>query len=458
VVGQFARDELRHSERATATRLGQLAAAHYQSRWQACCDDAPHLGERLDDPRWLTLTLQYLNGLLWHNTGSTRTFLAARFVEAMLFDWGFVHALLNLAEAFTRPADWWPRQSQILFRTLHQLLQAEGLDELEPLDELLNRADELDLDPTHQACIHHRRGQVLYEADQALKALDACQRADALLSDDPTLYASVAQLYTRIGWELCLVRNAVVPSVEAEQAFQRAIALRPGAGQAYVGHGVALHGLKRHTKAIQVLQKGIELQGERAYSLNGLGAIYYAQKRYDQAVAAYRRAIELDPNDAAPYNNLGAVYRSQKRYDQAIAAYRRAIELDPNDADLYCNRGVAYSVMGDLAQAEADYLRALELAPDEGWVYASLAGVYRRRDDEEQHAVYLAQARRRLPPDDDYAQACLASIAGDADAAISYLARALEQDLEQRDGAREDPDLHWIRDDPRYQALVAGDE
>jgi len=41
---------------------------------------------------------------------------------------------------------------------------------------------------------------------------------------------------------------------------------------------------------------------------------------------------------------------------------------------------------------------------------------------------------------------------------MSYLARALEQDPERRDMAREDVDLHWIRDDPRYQALVAGDE
>jgi tetratricopeptide (TPR) repeat protein len=164
--------------------------------------------------------------------------------------------------------------------------------------------------------------------------------------------------------------------------------------------------------------------------------------------------MQLNPKLAYPHNGLGTVYTRLKDYDRAIAAYGRAIELEPKYASPYLGRGVTYVLMGDLDQAEADHLRTLELDPHEGWVYASLANVYRHRGAGEQCATYLAEARQRIPVGDDYAQACLASIAGDADAAIDHLARALEQDVGKSEWARQDPDLHWIRDDPRYQALV----
>jgi tetratricopeptide (TPR) repeat protein len=106
------------------------------------------------------------------------------------------------------------------------------------------------------------------------------------------------------------------------------------------------------------------------------------------------------------------------------------------------------------AEAAADYLHALELDPDQGWVYASLAGIYRRQGVEDQYTAFLQEARQRIPPDANYLQACLASIAGEADTAITYLVRALEQDPDDRDWASRDPDFHWIRDDPRYRALV----
>jgi tetratricopeptide (TPR) repeat protein len=312
--------------------------------------------------------------------------------------------------------------------------------------------DALDLarsleDTRLQSYIYNGLGSVYRALKQYDQAIAAFQRAIALDPDDAYPHNNLGNVY-----------RALKQYDQAIAAFQRAIALNPDYATPHNGLGNVYSDRQQYDQAIAAFQRAIELDPDYARIHNNLGLVYRDMRQYDQAIAAFQRAIALDPDDARIHNNLGNVYHDRQQYDQAIAAFQRAIALDPDDASPYRSRGIAYSLMGDLDQAKADYSRSLELDPDEGWVYASLASIYRHRGDEEQYAAHLAEARRRLPPDDDYAQACLASIAGDADAATSHLARALEQDPERRDWAREDPDFHWIRDDPRYLALVAGDE
>ena len=66
----------------------------------------------------------------------------------------------------------------------------------------------------------------------------------------------------------------------------------------------------------------------------------------------------------------------------------------------------------------------------------------------------IHKARTLIPPDDYYHRACLESISGDADAAVEALRVALENGEAPVDWARQDPDFVFIRDDPRYRALV----
>ena len=86
-----------------------------------------------------------------------------------------------------------------------------------------------------------------------------------------------------------------------------------------------------------------------------------------------------------------------------------------------------------------------------------LARLARQSGHEEQAAVWIERARPLLPADNFYSRACFDSIAGDADAAIEALRTALERREESVEWAREDPDFAFIRDDPRYRALVGLD-
>ena len=69
-------------------------------------------------------------------------------------------------------------------------------------------------------------------------------------------------------------------------------------------------------------------------------------------------------------------------------------------------------------------------------------------------AHHLAEARRRLPPDDHYNRACLEAIAGNKEAALEHLRQALEENPAMREWARRDPDMEWIREEPEFKKLV----
>jgi hypothetical protein len=82
-----------------------------------------------------------------------------------------------------------------------------------------------------------------------------------------------------------------------------------------------------------------------------------------------------------------------------------------------------------------------------------LARLARQLNDQARLVSYIYQARALLPDDDFYNIACLESIAGNSDLAIDALGIALERGSSV-EWARDDPDFAFIREDPRYRALV----
>ena len=324
-------------------------------------------------------------------------------------------------------------------------------------------------------------GNVYADLGRYDEAVEAYKKAVELDPDDAYPWNGLGEVYRHLG-----------RYDEAIKAYQKAIELDANYAYPWNNLGNVHAALGRYDEAIKAYQKAIELDANYAYPSNNLGNIYAALGRYDEAIKAYRRAIELDADFAYPWNGLGNVYADLGRYeeareaywkaleigslseheqavvwnglgnvyddlgryDEAVEAYKKAVELDPDDAYPWNGLGNVYYQQGRYEEAIAAYKKAIELDPQRPVPYRSLAGIYRRLGDEEQMAHHLAEARRRLPPDDHYNRACLEAIAGNKEAALEHLRQALEKNPAMREWARRDPDMEWIREEPEFKKLV----
>jgi len=178
------------------------------------------------------------------------------------------------------------------------------------------------------------------------------------------------------------------------------------------------------------------------------------EKNFSEAEQLYRKVIELDPDYALAYNNLGVTLNSMKRYDEAEPLLRKAIELDPDYALAYGNLSLLMRLLGRYDEALTFAENAHQYAPDDVNYLVFLAAIHKKLGHQAEFSRYASQARESLKSDDWYNLACLESVCRNTDAAIENLRQAAQQDKFNPDWAREDPDLEWIRDDPRFKEIV----
>ena len=173
-------------------------------------------------------------------------------------------------------------------------------------------------------------------------------------------------------------------------------------------------------KDIAKFKRVVEINPGNAFAWDTLGGLYKAKGRYAEAISAFEQAVVLCPDKSFYHYHLGLVYAAQKRYDEAIHAFESVIKLDPQ-----------YSL-----------------------AHATLAGYYRKLDRESDAQNHIRIAQSLMRGENEYNRACFEAICGNADQAIELLKVALDKKQTPMDWAKRDPDLDFIREDPRYLALV----
>jgi len=184
-----------------------------------------------------------------------------------------------------------------------------------------------------------------------------------------------------------------------------------------VGH---LNKSEELEKDIAKFKRVVEINPGNAFAWDTLGGLYKAKGRYAEAISAFEQAVVLSPDKSFYHYHLGLVYAAQKRYDEAIHAFESVIKLDPQ-----------YSL-----------------------AHATLAGYYRKFDREADAQNHIRIAQSLMRGENEYNRACFEAICGNADQAIELLKIALDKKQTPMDWAKRDPDLDFIREDPRYLALV----
>jgi len=217
--------------------------------------------------------------------------------------------------------------------------------------------------------------------------------------------------------------------------------------------------IEQYEALISELPKKAESYPERLELLLLLAGSYRANQAYDQSIQRSRQGILIARkiNNIAMlvefWTNLGAAYVDLDQKTKAMRACRKALRLSPGDSRLWGKVGHLYHIMKRFRDAIIAYQQVILLDPQNSSARSALVACYRLLG---KAALAEEQIKLALPimaNETEYNQAVFESVCGNASKAIELLATALEKKQIGMDEVRRDPNLDFIRHDPRFEDL-----
>lgn len=179
-------------------------------------------------------------------------------------------------------------------------------------------------------------------------------------------------------------------------------------------------------------------------------------REFEAGIAKFKRVVQLNPRNAHAWDALGNLYKSAGLYREALMAYEQAISNDPSKAMYHHHLGLVYACEGRTEDAIDAFQRVLEIDPDHSLAHATLGGYYRKMGLEELAQKHVGKVMKSIfDSENEYNRACLAAICGNTDQALELLREALKNKQTYVDWILRDPDLDFIRQDPRFKQLVS---
>ena len=236
--------------------------------------------------------------------------------------------------------------------------------------------------------------------------------------------------------------------------LDQAIALKPDYAEAYMSRGLARGVQDDWAGAIADLDQAIALQPDLAEAYGGRSMARSVQGDWAGAIADLDQFIVLKPDYAEAYMRRGQARSVQGDWAGAIADLDQAIALKPDHAEAYSDVGRVLRQLARWAEAEIALRHAVEIDSTRWIDWVGLADLARRRNDNAAWQYAIAQARLRVDDTSLYNAACFESVAGNSERALTLLHKAMQQQPDSKGWAKQDPDLYWIRSEPRFWHIV----
>ncbi|HTI97180.1 MAG TPA: TIR domain-containing protein [Rudaea sp.] len=268
------------------------------------------------------------------------------------------------------------------------------------------------------------------EADErsAQAIVRACTRATEIDPDYPQAWALMAMGYRT----LCVLG---VRSDDGMTAAQRALALDPNLAEAHAVKASILLMNGNTEAAADELAIALKLNPESYEANRTAGRLNYQLHRYQDAIRLYEKAaslMEADLNSASmlisSYTALGDTDGMRRASELALKRSDAILARDQNNPGVIAYSAYALMALGDSDRAKSRMDRALLIDPDNfnmGYNFACGLSVYLK--DKEAALKML--------------ESVFATI---SEAFLPY--------------AKTDPDFEFLRDDPRYKAMVEAAE
>jgi tetratricopeptide (TPR) repeat protein len=179
-------------------------------------------------------------------------------------------------------------------------------------------------------------------------------------------------------------------------------------------------------------------------------------REIERGIAKFKRVVQINPRNAHAWDALGNLYKSAGLYKEALLAYQQAIANDLSKALYHHHLGLVYACEGRMEDAIDAFQKVVEIDPDHGLAHATLGGYYRKMGLEELAQKHVGKAMKSIfDSENEYNRACLAAICGNTDQALDLLRVALKNKQTYVDWILRDPDLDFIRQDPRFKQLIS---
>jgi adenylate cyclase len=187
--------------------------------------------------------------------------------------------------------------------------------------------------------------------------------------------------------------------------------------------------------------------------------------KYDAATAQMEAAIQLGPESWEVNKEAGRYYLLKRDVVAATHHYVKATELMESDFHAWAMLSTCYQALGEKTKLRGAAKRmvsesqaAVEQDPSNGAALGILAGGYALLGEEERTREWIDRALL-VDPDNlnmRYNFACVLAIMGDKDGALKMLQNTLPlAGAYQVTVAATDTDFDSIRDDPRFQKILA---
>jgi adenylate cyclase len=235
----------------------------------------------------------------------------------------------------------------------------------------------LQLTLREQGILVRKRTENLEAYDYFLRGLESLNRtsqetnaqAQQLFEKAIALDPQYAEAYARLSRTLSSVwvyQWSQDPQT-LERAFvlaQQAVALDDSLPEA---HEVLAYGYlykRQHEQAIAAAKRAITLGPNEAEGTGWLGLILNFAGRPEEAIGLIEKAMRLNPRYPYTYLSwLGMAYRLAGRYDEAIVTLQSATIRNPNFPPPHLHLAVSYSELGRDAEAQAEVAELLRVSP-----------------------------------------------------------------------------------------------
>jgi adenylate cyclase len=273
------------------------------------------------------------------------------------------------------------------------------------------------------------RGRQLLNKEKEAENRAAVEVFREAIRLDPTFadaHAGLADVLTQ------LLRQRVIPSemsADALAASQRAVELAPDLADAYIARGNALllHG--EEVEAQRAFERAIALDPRNFHAHYWFAKYWVVRGEHALAAKHYELAFEIQPDDYRPivlsiqeYQALNDKASEKSALRRAWQALERHLTLDPHDSYASDHAAGVLMLLGRRDEANRLLDRAIALRPDD---YRTL-----------------------------YTAACTAALGGEYDRALDFLDRAVGTGRGDRVWLLNDNDLAPLREMPRFKQIV----